>query len=131
MACAPTTSWKRAKQIIELAEFTKGYDGGTYTLSDVPAGVTASLEGSRMTVSLAESFDGIGYVTFTLRDGEGDSFTRKIGVTQGLPLDSEKSEISDDEIPMPISHAPIRDFVFSFQDNVASFSGLRKERPSR
>lgn len=111
-------------QVIDLAEFTKGYDGGTYTLSEVPAGVNASVEGSRMTVSLAESFGGIGYVTFTLRDGDGDTFTRKIGVTQGLPLHSEKSESADEETPMPILHAPTRDFGFSFQDNVACFSGL-------
>ena len=70
-------------QVIDLSQFTAGYDNGTYTVS-APTGVTATVNGSKMTVKLADNFGGVGYIKFTLKDKEGDSFGRYIGVTQQL-----------------------------------------------
>ena len=46
--------------------------------------MTATVSGSKMTVKLADNFGGVGYIKWTLKDKEGDSFTRNIGVTQML-----------------------------------------------
>ena len=83
MARAHYTFAKGETQVIDLAQFTKGYDGGTYTVS-APTGVTATVSGSKMTVKLADNFAGVGYIKFTLKDNAGDTFTRNIGVTQML-----------------------------------------------
>jgi hypothetical protein len=48
--------------------------------------VTATVNGSKLTVKLADNFGGIGYIKFTLKDNAGDTFSRYIGVTQGLAL---------------------------------------------
>lgn len=37
-----------------------------------------------MTVKLSDTFAGVGYITFTLKDNAGDTYSRKIGVTQKL-----------------------------------------------
>ena len=112
---------KGETQVVDLAEFTKGYDGGSYTLSDVPVGVNASVEGSRLTVSLAENFGGIGYVTFTLKDKDGDTFTRKIGVSLGAPLEADTS---GGDTPTALPHLSKIDFGLSVENNVAYFTGL-------
>lgn len=83
MARAHYTFAKGETQVIDLAQFTKGYNGGTYTVK-APTGVTATVSGSKMTVKLADNFAGAGYIQFTLKDKDGDSFSRMIGVTQGL-----------------------------------------------
>jgi hypothetical protein len=83
MARAHYTFAKGETQVIDLAQFTKGYDGGTYTVS-APTGVTATVSGSKMTVKLADNFGGVGYIKFTLKDNAGDTFSRYVGVTQGL-----------------------------------------------
>ena len=83
MARAHYTFAKGETQVIDLAQFTKGYDGGTYTVS-APTGVTATVSGSKMTVKLADNFGGVGYIKFTLKDNAGDTFSRYIGVTQML-----------------------------------------------
>ena len=90
MARAHYTFAKGETQVIDLAQFTKGYDGGTYTVS-APTGVTATVSGSKMTVKLADNFGGVGYIKFTLKDKEGDTFTRNIGVTQMLAAASSNS----------------------------------------
>ena len=55
--------------------------------------VSATVNSSKMMVSLDEDFAGIGYITFTLTDKDGGSFRRKIGVTQQLaaPINSSSS----------------------------------------
>ena len=73
-------------QEIDLAQFTKGYEGGTYSLSNIPSGVTATVNGSKMTVKLDEKFRGVAYLTFTLKDKEGDTFTRNIGIRNDKPV---------------------------------------------
>lgn len=80
---------------IDLAQFTKGYNGGTYKFSNIPSGVTATMNGSKMTVSLSSTFAGVGYITFVLVDSDGDTFTRSIGVSQGLAVASSESSGDD------------------------------------
>ncbi len=99
MARAHYTFAKGETQTIDLAQFTKGYDNGTYTVS-APTGVTATVSGSKMTVKLADNFGGVGYVKFTLKDNAGDTFSRYIGVTQQLAASattptSSSSSVSD------------------------------------
>lgn len=99
MARAHYTFAKGETQTIDLAQFTKGYDNGTYTVS-APTGVTATVSGSKMTVKLADNFGGVGYVKFTLKDNAGDTFSRYIGVTQLLAASattptSSSSSVSD------------------------------------
>lgn len=84
LARANFTFEKGETQTIDLSQYTKGYDGGTYTLSNIPSGVTATVSGSKMTVKLSDTFAGVGYITFTLKDNAGDTYSRKIGVTQKL-----------------------------------------------
>lgn len=81
-------------QTIDLSQFTVGYHGGSYKLSNVPSGINAELNGSKMTVSMDSDFGGVGYITFTLTDSEGDSFERKIGVTQNVPVQNSKPSSS-------------------------------------
>lgn len=84
LARANFTFEKGETQTIDLSQYTKGYDGGTYSISNVPSGVTATVSGSKMTVKLNDTFAGVGYITFTLKDNAGDTYSRKIGVTQKL-----------------------------------------------
>ncbi len=84
LARANFTFEKGETQTIDLSQYTKGYDGGTYSVSNVPSGVTATVSGSKMTVKLSDTFAGVGYITFTLKDNAGDTYSRKIGVTQKL-----------------------------------------------
>lgn len=93
MAKAHVVLEKGETKTIDLSQWTKGYDGGSYKVT-APNGVTASVSGSKLTVELSENFAGVGYVTFTLTDKEGDTFTRKIGVSQGLAVSSGSSSSS-------------------------------------
>lgn len=88
LARANFTFEKGETQTIDLSQYTKGYDNGTYSISNVPSGVTATVSGSKMTVKLSDTFAGVGYITFTLKDNAGDSFTRQVGVTQKLAAQS-------------------------------------------
>lgn len=90
-------------QVVDLSEFTAGYDGGTYKLSGIPSGVNASVNGSKMTVSLDADFGGIGFITFTLTDKSGDTFSREIGVTQNLP--APEANVSSSSTGMSSSSA--------------------------
>lgn len=94
MARAHYTFEKGETQTIDLSQFTKGYDNGTYSVSNVPSGVTATVSGSKLTVKLADNFAGAGYITFTLKDNAGDSFSRMIGVTQ-LKAVAASSQVTD------------------------------------
>ena len=98
MASAHYTFAKGETQVIDLSQFTRGYDGGTYTVS-APSDVTATVSGSKMTVKLADNFGGVGYVQFTLKDNAGDTFSRYIGVTQLLTTSSivagDSTEVGD------------------------------------
>ena len=98
MARAHYTFAKGETQVIDLAQFTKGYDGGTYTVS-APTGVTATVSGSKMMVKLADNFSGAGYIKFTLKDNAGDTFTRNIGVTQMLAASATTPVSSSSETP--------------------------------
>lgn len=91
MARAHYTFAEGETQSIDLSEFTAGYDGGTYKLTEIPNGVSAKLSGSKLTVSLDKNFSGIGYITFTLTDKDGDTFTRPIGVSQGKAQSSSET----------------------------------------
>ena len=102
MARAHYTFENGETQPIDLSQFTKGYDNGTYQLSNIPSGVNAKVNGSKMTVSLSENFAGIGYITFTLTDKSGDTFTRKIGVTQAKAI-SELPKSSSSITPVSSS----------------------------
>lgn len=92
-------------QVVDLSGFTAGYDGGTYKLTDVPGGVNASLSGSKMTVSLDSDFGGVGFITFTLTDKSGDTFSREIGVTQNLPAKVSQSQSSSSQAQSSSSSA--------------------------
>ena len=81
-------------QVIDLSNFTAGYNGGTYKLTSVPSGVTAKLSGSKMTVSLDAKFGGVGYIEFLLTDSEGDTFSRFVGVSQGAMETSSPTKAS-------------------------------------
>lgn len=98
MARAHYTFAKGETQVIDLAQFTKGYDNGSYTVN-TPTGVTATVSGSKLTVKLANNFGGVGYIKFTLKDNAGDTFSRYIGVTQLLTTSSivagDSTEVGD------------------------------------
>ncbi len=98
MARAHYTFAKGETQVIDLAQFTKGYDNGTYTIS-APTGVTATVSGSKLTIKLANNFGGVGYIKFTLKDNAGDTFSRDIGVTQQLAISTivagDSTEVGD------------------------------------
>jgi len=98
MARAHYTFAKGETQVIDLAQFTKGYDNGTYTVS-TPTGVTATVNGSKITVKLADNFGGVGYIKFTLKDNAGDTFSSYIGVTQQLAISTtvagDSTEVGD------------------------------------
>ena len=157
MARAHYTFAKGETQVIDLAQFTKGYDGGTYTVS-APTGVTATVSGSKMTVKLADNFGGVGYIKFTLKDKEGDTFTRNIGVTQMLaaatseptsnssssavPTSSEtiassssaemnpvtqNSSSSVGSIAIALVTRAVQPFSFSITDNVVMLTGIPDE----
>ena len=157
MARAHYTFAKGETQVIDLAQFTKGYDGGTYTVS-APTGVTATVSGTKMTVKLADNFGGVGYIKFTLKDKEGDTFTRNIGVTQMLaaatpeptsnssssavPTSSEtiassssaemnpvtqNSSSSVGSIAIALVTRAVQPFSFSITDNVVMLTGISDE----
>ncbi len=86
MARAHYTFSEGESQIVDLSRFTAGYEGGSYRLTTVPKGVNATLDGSKLKVSLDGNFGGVGYIVFTLTDKDGDTFSRPIGVTQGKVL---------------------------------------------
>jgi len=98
MARAHYTFAKGETQVIDLAQFTKGYDNGSYTVN-APTGVTATVSGSKLTVKLANNFGGVGYIKFTLKDNAGDTFSRNIGVTQQLAISTivagDSTEVGD------------------------------------
>ena len=98
MARAHYTFAKGETQVIDLAQFTKGYDNGSYTVN-APTGVTATVSGSKLTIKLANNFGGVGYIKFTLKDNAGDTFSRNIGVTQLLTTSSivagDSTEVGD------------------------------------
>ena len=98
MARAHYTFAKGETQVIDLAQFTKGYDNGSYTVN-TPTGVTATVSGSKLTIKLANNFGGVGYIKFTLKDNAGDTFSRNIGVTQQLAISTivagDSTEVGD------------------------------------
>ncbi|WP_295053715.1 fibronectin type III domain-containing protein [uncultured Fibrobacter sp.] len=98
MARAHYTFAKGETQVIDLAQFTKGYDNGSYTVN-APTGVTATVNGSKLTIKLANNFGGVGYIKFTLKDNAGDTFSRDIGVTQQLAISTivagDSTEVGD------------------------------------
>ena len=98
MARAHYTFAKGETQVIDLAQFTKGYDNGSYTVN-APTGVTATVSGSKLTIKLANNFGGVDYIKFTLKDNAGDTFSRNIGVTQLLTTSSivagDSTEVGD------------------------------------
>lgn len=67
-------------QVVDLSAFTKGYDGGTYSLVSVPANTKATISGNKLTVSLSPNFKGLAYLTWKITDSAGDTFVRKIGL---------------------------------------------------
>ena len=98
MARAHYTFAKGETQVIDLAQFTRGYDNGSYTVN-APTGVTATVSGSKLTIKLANNFGGVGYIKFTLKDNAGDTFSRNIGVTQQLAISTivagDSTEVGD------------------------------------
>lgn len=83
---------KGETQTIDLSQYTAGHDGGSYTIASKPNGVNAGISGTKMTVSLSDSFGGIGYIKFTLKDKDGDSYTRRIGIRGDKPAASSVTE---------------------------------------
>lgn len=138
MARAHYTFAKGETQVIDLAQFTRGYDGGTYTVS-APSGVTATVSGSKMTVKLADSFAGAGYVQFTLKDNAGDTFSRYIGVTQGLAENASQggqdendttsvvagdSTATDSLTTSIVTSSPAKNFHYTVADNIVRLYGV-------
>jgi hypothetical protein len=136
MARAHYTFAKGETQVIDLSQFTAGYDNGTYTVS-APTGVTATVNGSKMTVKLADNFGGVGYIKFTLKDKEGDSFGRYIGVTQQLaasattPTSSSSSEAvtpASSSSVTPASAAGSADGVYQAEDGTLANDAIFEDR---
>lgn len=143
MARAHYTFASGETQVIDLAQFTRGYDGGTYTVT-APAGVNATVNGSKVTVKLSDSFAGVGYITFTLKDKAGDSFSRLIGVTQLKSLapasepgqqdttgtDSTETDPGEDPADNPgegttgISPLDLPQFSVTVSNNIVQFYGV-------
>ena len=132
MARAHYTFAKGETQVIDLSQFTRGYDGGTYTVS-APSGVTATVSGSKLTVKLADSFAGAGYVQFTLKDNAGDTFSRYIGVTQQLAIQNSGEGDStvlndttqtDSSTTSIASFSPAQKFHYVVEDDVVYFYGI-------
>ncbi len=149
MARAHYTFAKGETQVIDLAQFTRGYDGGTYSVKS-STGVTATVSGSKMTVKLADDFAGAGYVQFTLKDNAGDTFSRMIGVTQMLaesattPASSssegENPQSSDSEpgsssssvdvggpAGITVAESSVKPFRMSVNDNIVLLTGIPNE----
>jgi hypothetical protein len=124
MARAHYTFAKGETQVIDLSQFTRGYDGGTYTVS-APSGVTATVNGSRLTVKLAENFAGAGYVQFTLKDNAGDTFSRYIGVTQGLALNASQGEQDENDTTSIVAGD-----TTATGDSTTLIQDLRRARPA-
>jgi hypothetical protein len=132
MARAHYTFAKGETQVIDLSQFTRGYDGGTYTVS-APSGVTATMSGSKLTVKLADSFAGADYVQFTLKDNAGDTFSRYIGVTQQLAIQNSGEGDStvlndttqtDSSTTSIASFSPAQKFHYVVEDDVVYFYGI-------
>ena len=138
MARAHYTFAKGETQVIDLSQFTRGYDGGTYTVS-APTGVTATVSGSKMTVKLADNFGGVGYVQFTLKDNAGDTFSRYIGVTQGLAVNASQggqdendttsvvagdSTATDSSTTSIATFSPVKIFHYTVADNIVRLYGI-------
>ena len=60
-----------------------------------------------MTVSLSNDFGGIGYIRFVLTDAAGDTFSRSIGVSQGLA--ESTSEVPNDSDLTALPSASLTD----------------------
>ena len=112
---------------IDLSEYTAGYNGGSYTVK-APTGVTASVSGSKMTVKLSNDFGGVGYIEYTLKDKEGDTFTRNIGVTQGAvwksPVPSAESSSSAAESSSSAAEELSSSEMSSSSENTSSLGGV-------
>ena len=112
---------------IDLSEYTAGYNGGSYTVK-APTGVTATVSGSKMTVKLADDFGGVGYIEYTLKDKEGDTFTRNIGVTQGAvwksPIPSAESSSSAAESSSSAAEELSSSEMSSSSENTSSLGGV-------
>ena len=149
MARAHYTFASGETQVVDLSQFTRGYDGGTYTVL-APSGVTATVSGSKMTVKLADNFAGAGYVQFTLKDNAGDTFSRMIGVTQMLaesaatpasssseggdpqssgsePVSSSSSVGTDEPTGIAFAETSARPFRMSVNGNVVLLAGIPNE----
>ena len=132
MARAHYTFTKGETQVIDLSQFTKGYDNGTYTVS-APTGVTATVSGSKMTVKLADNFGGVGYIKFTLKDNAGDTFSRYIGVTQQLAAQNSNEGDStvlndttqtDSSTTSIAAFSPAQKFHYVVEDDVVYLFGI-------
>lgn len=138
MARAHYTFAKGETQVIDLSQFTRGYDGGTYTVS-APSGVTATVNGSKLTVKLADSFAGADYVQFTLKDNAGDTFSRYIGVTQGLAVNASQggqdendttsvvagdTTATDSSTTSIATFSPVKIFHYTVADNIVRLYGI-------
>ena len=63
----------------DVKQYFKGFTGtNTYTIVSTPANCTVTVSGSKVTVS--STTKGIYYVSIKVKDNEGDTFTRRIGV---------------------------------------------------
>ncbi len=132
MARAHYTFAKGETQVIDLAQFTAGYDNGTYTFF-APTGVTATVNGTKLTVKLADSFGGVDYIKFTLKDNAGDTFSRYIGVTQQLAIQNSGEGDStvlndttqtDSSTTLIASFSPAQKFHYVVEDDVVYFYGI-------
>ena len=132
MARAHYTFAKGETQVIDLAQFTAGYDNGTYTFF-APTGATATVNGTKLTVKLADSFGGVDYIKFTLKDNAGDTFSRYIGVTQQLAIQNSGEGDStvlndttqtDSSTTLIASFSPAQKFHYVVEDDVVYFYGI-------
>lgn len=68
----------------DLTPYTRGFEQSpVYKVASVGEGVSAKVEGSKLTVTPDADFGGIVYVDFTVTDAEGSSSTRTVGVKVG------------------------------------------------
>ncbi len=126
MARAHYTFAKGETQVIDLSQFTRGYDGGTYTVKS-PTGVTATISGSKMTVKLADDFAGADYVQFTLKDNAGDTFSRMIGVTQMLAESAADTSAGENTTGITVAESSVKPFRMSVNDNIVLLTGIPNE----
>lgn len=63
----------------DVKQYFKGFTGtNTYSIANTPTNCTATVSGSKVTVT--STTKGIYYVSIKVKDNEGDTFTRRIGV---------------------------------------------------